>query len=229
MFRLRVGDDLRRRDTAKGRTPVTGSAALRRPKDLLADQAAQHVLRHASIAVLDPIHHRRLTSLSTNHTKNACPASARPPSRWAEAGRPHAGARPQRTSGDHACRQPAAPRGLVRRCRPACRWSAGRQGRPSWWSRSRLPVVGGVRARGGCGGSHRRLPVPPERRPTPPGTRGRAAAAWPQWKTRSTNASRLPRRRSICCSTVRDSSMRPPGAAFFLPRTYNEQSRSAQM
>ena len=51
----------------------------------------------------------------------------------------------------------------------------------------------------------------------------------PQWKTRSTNASRLPRRRSICCSTVRDSSMRPPGAAFFLPRTYNEQSRSAQM
>lgn len=228
MFRLRVGDDLRRRDTAKGRTPVTGSAALRRPKDLLADQAAQHVLRHASIAVLNPIHHRCLTSLSTNHTKRL-PRFR--PTALAVGGSGPAACRcpPPRTSGDHACRQPAAPRGLVRRSRPACRWSAGHQGRPSWWSRSRLPVVGGVRARGGCGGSHRRLPVPPERRPTPPGTRGRAAAAWPQWKTRSTNASRLPRRRSICCSTVRDSSMRPPGAAFFLPRTYNEQSRSAQM
>ncbi len=53
-------------------------------------------------------------------------------------------------------------------------------------------------------------------------------AASGQADSRSRNAVSLFVVRSICCSTVSDSSNRPPGAGVFLPRTYSEQSRSVQ-
>ncbi len=105
-------------------------------------------------------------------------------------------------------------------------WSTSRSPSFGFASAHRIGIPVGVRPAGKTGRATRR-----RRFKEWTGARRR----WPsspcrsQWKTRSTNASRLPCRRSICCSTVRDSSMRPPGAAFFLPRTYNEQSRSAQM
>ncbi len=105
-------------------------------------------------------------------------------------------------------------------------WSTSRSSSFGFVSAHRIGIPVGVRPAGKTEGAARR-----RRFKEWTGARRRwpSSPCRPQWNTRSTNASRLPRRRSICCSTVRYSSMRPPGAAFFLPRTYNEQSRSAQM